>query len=123
LFVMANAPSTDNEQDYSNLRAAVLKTMQQRGLCSGEDAVVWERSPWDLSRQFPDTGGNIYGMASHGWGAAFQRPSNRVPGVAGLYMASGSSHPGGGVPLAMQSGLLASDLLCEDRAIPTTESS
>ena len=123
LFVMANAPSTDNEQDYSTLREAVLNTMKVRGLCTGEDAIVWERSPWDLSLQFPDTGGNIYGMASHGWRAAFQRPSNRVAGVAGLYMASGSSHPGGGVPLAMQSGLLASDLLCEDRDISTTEAS
>jgi 1-hydroxycarotenoid 3,4-desaturase len=119
LFVMANAPSTDNDHDYSNLKTTVLNTMKKRGLCGDKAAVVWERTPWDLSRQFPDTGGNIYGMASHGWTAAFQRPSNRVGGVQGLYLASGSAHPGGGVPLAMQSGILAADLLCDDQGIST----
>ena len=36
------------------------------------------------------------------------------PGVRGLYLASGSAHPGGGVPLCLQSGRAAAAALLED---------
>ena len=39
--------------------------------------------------------------------AAFRRPRNTAPGVPGLFLASGSAHPGGGMPMAMLSGIAA----------------
>ena len=107
VFVMANAPAVEGPEDYRPLREAVLSRLRQCSLWTDGDELVWERTPWDLAQFYPDTQGSIYGMASHGWSAAFRRPPNRLPGFSGVYLAGGSAHPGGGVPLALQSGRLA----------------
>ena len=104
---MANAPAVEEPQDYTPLREAVVSRLTRCQLWSEGDELVWERTPWDLAKTYPDTQGSIYGMASHGWSAAFQRPPNQLPGFTGVYLAGGSAHPGGGVPLALQSGRLA----------------
>ena len=49
-------------------------------------------------------------MASHGPASAFLRHPNRSRRIRGLYFAGGSVHPGGGMPLALLSGMLAADL-------------
>lgn len=64
---------------------------------------------------FPATGGALYGRASHGWMASFQRPAART-NVPGLFLAGGSVHPGPGVPMAMLSGRLAAQSLLASRA-------
>jgi 1-hydroxycarotenoid 3,4-desaturase len=63
-------------------------------------------TPADFQARYPGTGGALYGRATHGWRASFQRPgsSSRMPG---LYLAGGSAHPGPGLPMAATSGLLA----------------
>ena len=43
-------------------------------------------------------GGAIYGTSSNGARAAFLRAANESP-IPGLYLVSGSAHPGGGLPL------------------------
>jgi phytoene desaturase len=45
---------------------------------------------------------------------AFRRPANRYKKIEGLYFAGGSSHPGGGVPLVIQSGKIAAELIGEN---------
>ena len=72
-------------------------------------------TPDQFHRLFPATGGALYGRASHGWMASFQRPGARTQ-IPGLYLAGGSAHPGPGVPMATLSGLLAAESLAEDRA-------
>lgn len=122
VFVMANAPplrdDVDSDEEERFAQLAALREEVQRRLAAGgfafDDEVVWERGPADLAARFPGTDGAIYGAASHGHRAAFQRPRNRVDEVPGLYLAGGSAHPGGGVPLCLQSGLTAADLLAED---------
>lgn len=71
-------------------------------------------TPNEFERLFPGTGGALYGMASHGWMASFQRPpaKTRIPG---LYLAGGSAHPGAGLPMAMTSGRLAATQALTDR--------
>jgi 1-hydroxycarotenoid 3,4-desaturase len=78
------------------------------------ERVLWERGPAALARQFPGSEGALYGLASHSWRTAFQRPRNRVAHVRGLYLAGGSAHPGAGLPLAASSGLRAAAALCKD---------
>ncbi|MDQ3555965.1 MAG: phytoene desaturase, partial [Gemmatimonadota bacterium] len=73
--------------------------------------------PAELAAAFPGSRGSIYGSASNGLWAAFRRPSNRVGGVRGLYLASGSAHPGGGVPLCVLSGRAAAHAVFQDRGI------
>ena len=76
--------------------------------------------PADWDRLFPGTGGALYGRATHGWKAAFQRPgaASRLPG---LYLAGGGIHPGAGIPMASLSGRLAAERLLAD--LPSMRSS
>lgn len=70
-------------------------------------------TPTDFHHLFPGTGGALYGMASHGWRASFQRPTARTR-VPGLYLTGGSVHPGAGVPMAAMSGRLAANAVMAD---------
>ncbi len=72
-------------------------------------------TPAEFNRLFPATGGALYGRASHGWRASFQRPGARTR-IPGLYLAGGSAHPGAGVPMAALSGRLATESLTADLA-------
>jgi 1-hydroxycarotenoid 3,4-desaturase len=122
LFVMANAPpeppdrSSDPAQ-WPALRGRVLDRLRGAGLIDADDAVVWERSPTHLAALYPGTRGAIYGSASNDPWAAFRRPPNRTA-IAGLYLASGSAHPGGGVPMCALSGLAAADAAIADLRLP-----
>lgn len=118
VFVMANAPAeptggSSPAARWAALRAQVLQRATGAGLLEAPE-VIWERSPSDLARTFPGTRGALYGASSNSPWAAFQRPPNRVRRVPGLYLASGSAHPGGGVPLCVLSGRQAADAAAGD---------
>lgn len=113
VFVMANAPA-GHDGDCAELKDRVLARLVASGLAADDDAVVWERTPAGLAEAFPGSRGSLYGAASNSAFAAFKRPPNRVPGVRGLYLASGSAHPGGGMPLCARSGLAAADAALGD---------
>lgn len=71
-------------------------------------------TPNDFAARFPGTGGALYGRATHGWAASFERPSSRSR-MPGLYLAGGSVHPGPGLPMAALSGRQAALSLMADR--------
>ncbi|WP_291049092.1 FAD-dependent oxidoreductase [Hyphomonas sp.] len=75
--------------------------------------------PEEFAHDFPGAGGALYGAVNHGPFDSFRRPASRSP-VRGLYLAGGSAHPGAGVPMALVSGMLAADAICQDtdRAAP-----
>lgn len=119
VFLMANAPAepadgVDAPRDAAALRERVLARLTSAGLVDSGDAIVWARTPADMATRFPGTRGAIYGSSSNGMFAAFQRPPNRVSALPGLYLASGSAHPGGGMPLCVLSGRRAADQALED---------
>lgn len=121
VFIMANAPALStgaraqvSDAAYDALKHTVLDRMSRAGLLHSEDQLVWERTPSMLAQAFPGSYGSIYGAASNSQLAAFKRPANAVRAVAGLYLASGSAHPGGGVPLCLMSGYTAAQALCQD---------
>jgi len=121
LFVMANAPPEPDglpsaPEAWPALREIVLGRLRAANLIDPDDAVVWERTPTALATRFPGTRGAIYGAASNDRWAAFRRPPNRLK-IPGLYLASGSAHPGGGVPLCVQSGAEAARLALEDLGV------
>jgi 1-hydroxycarotenoid 3,4-desaturase len=120
LFVMVNVPPEPAEGSSSivwpELRKHVHQKLVAKGLVDDDDRVLWERSSVDLAQRFPRSRGSLYGAASNGKSSAFQRPKNAVDAIRGLYLASGSAHPGGGLPLAAQSGCAAAALILAERA-------
>jgi phytoene dehydrogenase-like protein len=124
LFVMANAPpeplsGTRDPSVWTDLRQVVHERLLRSGLVHADDPVIWERSPRGLADTYPGTRGSLYGAASNTRLDAFGRPPNRWTRVPGLYLASGSAHPGGGVPLCAQSGRLAAHAALVDLGIAT----
>ena len=71
-------------------------------------------TPDDFTRQYPGTGGALYGQAAHGWAASFARPVARTK-LPGFYLCGGGTHPGAGVAMAAISGRLAAERVLEDR--------
>ena len=103
---------------WSSLQTRVLRRLAESGLIAedeaSEETVVWQRTPDELARRYPGSNGAIYGASSNSRMAAFHRPPNRVEGLEGLYLAGGTAHPGGGVPMCLQSGKLAAEALLDD---------
>jgi phytoene desaturase len=57
--------------------------------------------------------GALYGTSSNNRLAAFLRHPNFSNRIKGLYFCGGSVHPGGGIPLALLSAKIATDLILE----------
>ncbi len=119
VFVMTNAPAepaagTSAPETWGTLETVVQQRLRDAELWADGDSLMWRRTPTELAAEFPGSRGAIYGAASNDPLAAFKRPPNRVRGIPGLYLASGSAHPGGGLPMVALSGLAAADCLSAD---------
>ncbi len=116
LFVMVNTPPVLPGQPPPTVDPeAVRARLLAGGHIDAGDRFVWSRQPVELARQYPHTAGAIYGPASNSPFAAFHRAPNALARVPGLYLATGSAHPGGGMPLALHSGRLAARALLADQ--------
>lgn len=119
LLVLVNAPARGDEglpslEEIDACEKRVFTKLRTLGLKVTPRAMT-RTSPAMFAQMFPGTGGALYGPATHGWRAAFERPGSttRLPG---LYLASGSVHPGPGAPMAALSGRLAAARINADFA-------
>ncbi|MCS7057251.1 MAG: phytoene desaturase family protein [Thermoflexales bacterium] len=124
-FVLVNAPYLSEAYDWragteryaqhikgllvANL-GCVLPLNDVRELVKVEHRLT----PLDLQTTYGGHRGAIYGFSSNTRTAAFMRPANRDGKIGRLYFASGSAHPGGGVPLVTLSGIAAARCVEED---------
>lgn len=121
LLCLVNAPADGDSppRDAAKMalhEAAAFAQLDRCGLRVERDASATRvTTPHDFEQLFPGSGGALYGMASHGWRSAFQRPGCRTR-LPGLYLAGGSAHPGPGVPMAALSGRMAAEALLSDLA-------
>lgn len=124
-FVLINAPYLSEAYDWQRESAGYARHI--RGLLINNvdrvspinephTSIVTERmfTPLDLQNTYGGHRGAIYGFSSNNQMAAFMRPANRAGAIKRLYYASGSAHPGGGVPLVTLSGMAAAACAEED---------
>ncbi len=118
-FVLVNAP-IENGQDWdkevadkrSYLIAKISKLLGEdiAPLIAAEEKV----DPRDIESRYSGKQGSIYGNASNNRFAAFYRHPNYSKRIKGLYFAGVSVHPGGGIPLALNSAKIACECLFKD---------
>lgn len=119
LFCIINAPATGDRErlERADIERCIQSAMELLDRC-GLQVLATPKSclittPSDFEQRFPGTGGALYGRATHGSMATFQRPGARTR-IPGLYLAGGSVHPGPGVPMAALSGRAAAQSLLAD---------
>ncbi|MAN49608.1 MAG: phytoene dehydrogenase, partial [Flavobacteriales bacterium] len=67
--------------------------------------------PIKIENQTGSYKGSLYGTASNKKTSAFFRHPNFSSKIKNLYFCGGSVHPGGGIPLALNSAKIVSDLI------------
>ena len=117
-FVLLNmpylAPGQEWDKTVNSMRAKILQKLSKLGIhLDGKIRVEKVLTPVDFQNWFGSNRGSIYGISSNNRNMAFLRPPNRSRRLKGLFFAGGSTHPGGGVPLVIQSGKIAAQLICE----------
>lgn len=118
-FVMANVPGESGYWAFPERVEAyaeqVLGTLARRGFeVRPRLRCMLCLTPLDIERATGAWRGALYGGSSNGRLAAFRRAHNRSPVVQRLYLAGGTVHPGGGVPMAILSGKAAARMLLQD---------
>lgn len=121
-FVLVNAPYTNSQTDWrqetKNYRNLIIKKLEGFGLNNLEKSIEFEKiiTPEDLESKYLANRGSIYGVSSNSIFSAFMRPPNQSRDIKNLFFSSGSTHPGGGMPLVLLSGKMAADLICRQTA-------
>jgi len=92
-----------------------LRRFAQFGL-EVRDRIVTEQviTPADLEARTGGWRGALYGELFDSPWVAFRRPTSRAGDIRSLYLAGGTTHPGGGVPMVMLSGKLAAEAVIAD---------
>jgi phytoene desaturase len=115
-FILLNMPYLNDEIDWDiekyKVRDTILNKLNDFGYKIASNIHLEKIfTPLDLYNMHYSNKGSIYGISSNGKMNAFKRPANRNKVINGLYFATGSAHPGGGIPLVVLSGKHAADLI------------
>jgi phytoene desaturase len=118
-FVMVNAPIIEG-QDWSatvlQLRERVIRKINSLLHADIEPLIEVEHhlDPVQIEQRYSGKQGSIYGNASNNAFAAFYRHANYSKKIRGLYFAGVTVHPGGGIPLALNSAKIAAECIRTD---------
>jgi phytoene desaturase len=118
-FVMINVPSHVG-QDWTAITAAARKHILgklQRILGRDIEPLIACETVLDpvlIESRTSSYGGSLYGTSSNNRFAAFLRHKNFSDDIKGLYFCGGSVHPGGGIPLCLNSAKIVAGLVESD---------
>ena len=114
-FVMVNAPANTG-QDWDSIiadtRQRIINKLSGLLGCSIHDLIVYEEvlEPRRIESITASYQGSLYGTASNSRYAAFLRHPNFVKTFDNLFFCGGSVHPGGGIPLCLQSARIVANM-------------
>jgi phytoene desaturase len=118
-FVMINTPANRN-QNWEALRIEARKRIIHKINstldCDIESLIEFEEylDPVRIESYTGSTFGSLYGSSSNNLMSAFFRQANFSGKIKGLYFCGGSVHPGGGIPLCVLGGNIASDIIIKN---------
>lgn len=121
-FVMVNAPS-NRGQDWDAILRRVRQTILDKlARQLGEPVEPYIEveevlDPRGIEARTSSYQGALYGASSNSKWAAFLRHPNSVAKIRNLYFCGGSVHPGGGIPLCLNSARIAVDAIRSDHGI------
>lgn len=115
-FVMINVPGNTGQQ-WDKLielsRNSIIQKLEKRLGRDVRKHIVCEEilDPVLIEKRTSSYQGSLYGSSSNNRYAAFLRHANFSTKLEGLYFCGGSVHPGGGIPLALKSAKIVSELI------------
>jgi phytoene desaturase len=120
-FVMINSAINTGQnwdEELKNIKQRLIKKINKLLNTTIEDYIECEEilSPEMIEKRYSGKFGSIYGNASNNKYAAFYRHPNYSKEIKGLYFVGVTVHPGGGIPLALNSAKIAIECLKEDLA-------
>lgn len=118
-FVMVNAPinvGQDWNEILSQSRERILKKISKHLNRSIEELIEAEEfsDPRKIESTYFGKQGSIYGNSSNSAFSAFYRHPNFSKKIKGLYFSGVTVHPGGGIPLALNSAKIVERCVKED---------
>lgn len=115
-FVMINTPS-DTGQDWDHLikeaRNSIIEKVNRTLKIDISDHIVTENilTPQKIGSKTMSYQGALYGTSSNSRYAAFLRHSNFSHQLQNLFFCGGSVHPGGGIPLCLNSAKIVCNFI------------
>ena len=115
-FILINSPFDDGqdwEKIKKDLRKNIIKKINSTLKVDIESNIVGEKilTPVDIESETLSKFGSLYGSSSNSLKSAFVRHPNFSKNINNLYFCGGSVHPGGGIPLCLNSAKIVSDLI------------
>lgn len=115
-FVMVNAPAHTNQAWHDQLFLYKKNIIQKLNRILGEDIephIICENvlTPADIEHKTASYAGSLYGTSSNSKMAAFLRHPNFSSTIKDLFFVGGSVHPGGGIPLCLQSAKITASII------------
>ena len=115
-FILINSPF-DKGQDWEiikkELRNNIIKKINTTLKVNVENNIINEKilTPVDIETETLSKFGSLYGSSSNSLQSAFVRHPNFSKNINNLYFCGGSVHPGGGIPLCLNSAKIVSELI------------
>ena len=114
---MINVPA--NKEHYftaeikKQARQFILDKLSRHFKTDFEKHIVFEETldPITIESKTSSLHGSLYGTSSNSRMAAFNRHANFTSKIKNLYFCGGSVHPGGGIPLCLNSAKIVSELI------------
>ena len=115
-FVMINSPYNINQnwdRQIQKTRKQIINKLEKILGVEVRKNIVKEKvySPIDLELNTNSFNGSLYGSSSNNVLSSFMRHPNFTKKIKNLFFCGGSVHPGGGIPLAILSSKIVSDLI------------